>query len=386
MKLKKNKDGYYRTSFVVGKRPDGTPERVTVRGKTQKEFDEKLAEAKRLHGKGLAMGNMTVFEWSERWMTVYKANATDTQKEHYKAKLKHDIIPAIGSMRIRDVRTSHLQELLNAYAGQKKGTVQKIRIALRQLFEDAETEGIIERNPASRLELPDMEEVVRRPLTALERKTVLAVATTHPRGPYVLTMLYCGLRRGECLALTAGDIDLKGKRLAVKKSWSLRKNIGKEKDTKSDAGMREVPIPDLLLPTLHALCNDKKEDALLFPKSDGKHATKQTCTWWWNSFKRQCHIAAGAKVYRNKVLVDSSPFSDDLSPHYLRHTYATDLYAAGVDEKARKAFLGHASNDVTDTYTKMSDAAFDRAAKLINQYYNSKSWDKNGATKKREGS
>lgn len=126
---KKNKDGYYRGSFVVGKKPDGTPDRVTIRGKTQKEFEAKLAEAKRLHARSLALGDTTVREWSERWMKVYKANASDTQKAHYRAKLNLDILPAIGNMRIRDVRASHLQELLNSYAGQKR--VLSKRFALR---------------------------------------------------------------------------------------------------------------------------------------------------------------------------------------------------------------------------------------------------------------
>jgi Site-specific recombinase XerD len=372
-KFKKNKDGYYRTSFVVGKTPDGSPKRVTVRGKTKREFEEKLDEAKRLHARGLSLGNMTVYEWSVRWMKVYKTNASDMQKEHYQAKLNNDILPVIGGMRIRDVRASHLQEMLNAYSGQKEGTVKKVRVAIKQLFADAETEGITERNPAARLELPEMGNAPRRPLTLEECNIVSEVAKTHPRGAYVLTMLYCGLRRGECLALKVSDIDFKRKRLNVEKSWSLRKNTGTEKKPTTAAGIREIPIPERLLPVLEKACSNKPGDGILFPKADGKQATKQACRLWWNSFKRQCHIAAGAKLYRNAVVVDTSPFGDELTPHYLRHTYATDLYIAGVDENARKHFLGRSSDDATDTFAKMTDIAFDRAAKLIDDYYAKKS-------------
>lgn len=382
---------YYKGSFVVGKKADGTPDRIYVRGKTKKERDEKLAEAKRLYARGLKLGEMTVREWSNRWIAVYKANASDTQKDHYKAKLKRDILPVIGSMRMKDVRASHLQELLNKYKGSKRGTVEKIRHAIRQLFEDAEVEGVIERNPSLRLELPDLEEEPRRPLTLIERQTVLKVAEVHPRGPYILTMLYCGLRRGECAALDRSAVDLEKKRLTISKALSTRKNVGEVAGTKAakmrkskgkndeNVGIRVVPIPDVLLPALSALCDGKHEGDILFPKSDGKHATKQTLTWWWNSFSRQCHIAAGAKLYRNAVIYEKSPFGKEVTPHYLRHTYATDLYAAGVDEKARKEFLGHASNDVTDIYTAMSDEAFDRAAVLVNEYYNSEKWGNNGA-------
>ncbi|MCL2488206.1 MAG: site-specific integrase [Oscillospiraceae bacterium] len=393
----KKKYKYWRGSFVIGKKADGTPERIYVRGKSKAERDEKLEEARRLHARGLKMGEMTVREWSDRWIAVYKANASETQKNHYKNKLKKDILPDIGSIPIKDVRMSHLQEILNKRKGDKKGTVEKIRMAIRQLFADAEAEGIIERNPSLRLELPEMTEEPRRPLTEVERQTVLKVAETHPCGPYILTMLYCGLRRGECAALQAGDIDLEEKRLTVNKSLTFQKNIGQISGTKAakmrkrninngeDAGVRVVPIPDILLSILKTLCDGKQETEILFPKRDGEHATMQTVRWWWKSFSRECHITAGANLYRNAIKYGTSPFGEEVTPHYLRHTYATDIYAAGVDEKARKEFLGHASNDVTDIYTAMSDEAFDRASKLINEYYNSKKWGKNGANENGEG-
>ncbi len=257
-----------------------------------------------------------------------------------------------------------------------------MRQAIVQRFDDAELEGIIERNPAARLELPPMEEEPRRPLTAAERSAVLEVAKTHAQGAYVLIMLYCGLRRGECLALQPSDIDLTLKQISVTKSLTLNANVGEITGTKAvkmrrkvkrgeDVGARIVPIPDVLLPVLVELCADKSPNAILFAKkTDGKHATQQTVTWWWRSFVRQCHIATGAKLHRNAIQYETSHFGTEVTPHYLRHTYATDIYAAGADEKARKIFLGHASNDVTDTYTAMSEDAFERAAALINEYYN----------------
>ena len=79
-------------------------------------------------------------------------------------------------------------------------------------------------------------------------------------------------------------------------------------------------------------------------------------------------FAGWAKTYRNQVLVNTSPFGGEVTPHYLRHTYSTDIYAAGVDDKAQKYFLGHASGDVTDIYREMSPAAFARALRQINEY------------------
>jgi integrase len=368
---------YYKGSLTIGTRPDGKPERVYVRGKTKRERDDKLAEARRLYAKGISLTDMTVGEWSQRWLAVYKANVSDGQKRSYKARLEIDILPAFGNVRMRDIRPSHLQEFLNQYKGKKKGTVEKVRVSLKSLFFDAAVEGIIERDPTLRLAMPETEEKKRRPLTPFERDIALQVAESHPRGVYVLTMLYCGLRRGEAVALTVGDVDTERKRIHVSQSLSFPQNKGELKAPKSEAGTRTVPIPTVFLPTIAAVCSHRAAHEILFPKTDGTHATKQTCLCWWKSFVRACHIAAGAVTYRREI--KSSPFGMEITPHYLRHTYATDLYAAGVDEKARKFFLGHSSNDVTDIYTKMSDKAFDRAAVLIDEYHSEIGSGKNGA-------
>jgi integrase len=377
---------YYRQSLTI----DG--KRITIRGKTKAEFEAKLETAQRKKRQGLIGGDISVREWTARWLAVYTANLSATQQAHYKAKIEHDLIPYIGGRKIASVKASDLQEILNAYAGGKKGTVEKIRQAFRLIFADAAYERIIDHDPAVRLKLPKLAESPRRPLTETERKAVLAVAETHPRGAYVLTMLYCGLRRGECLALTSGDVDLEGQRITVSKALVLNGNVGELGGTKAakmrkgaesdpSVGVRTVPIPDKLLPVLRPLCANKAPETILFPKGDGTHATQQTVVWWWRSFTRACHIEAGATLYRNAVQYDASPFGAEVTPHYLRHTYATDIYAAGVDEMARKIFLGHANHDVTAGYTAMSEEAFARNANLINTYLEKELWVKNGSNK-----
>lgn len=376
---------YVKRSFVIGKKEDGSQERITVRGKNSREAEAKLAEAKRLHARGLQGGELTVREWSERWKKSYKTNVSDTQKKHYDAKLRNDILPIIGDKRMKDVTKVDLQSLMDSYDGGKKGTVEKIKQAICLLFSDAESEGIIERDPSARLEMPEVEEDVRRPLTPIERTTLLKVAEKHPRGPYVLAMLYTGMRRGECLALLRSDVDLEKKRISITKAIRLNGNQPELVGTKSaemkrakskkvvrgeDVGHRIVPIPDLLIPVLTEVCANKKPGDILFPKSDGTHATQMVTRNWWRSIKRRCHITAGAKLYRNAVLTETSPINDSISVHYLRHTYATDMHSAKVDGFTRSAFMGHSTKDTTDRYTELSNAAIDTALELMNAYLN----------------
>jgi len=372
-KHKRNKDGYFKETWLTDEvLPSGNKRRVVVRDKDYKTFVSKLEEAKRLHKKGITLEDMTVAQWGERWLSVYKATASDDLKAHFRAKLDYDIVPAIGDMRMKDVRASDLQQLLNNSPG-KKGTVVKIRIAIRQLFDAADAEGIIERNPALKLELPDnLAESPRRPLGDNECKIVWGVAQSHTAGAYVLTMLLCGLRRGECVGLTMANVDFRKKRLSIHRAIRYSTNQGMEKAPKSLAGIRQVPIPDILLPILKKHCAGKKADDYVFTKVDGSRATGIAVRRWWESVLRQCHIASGAKQYRNKIMIETSLFSDEITPHYLRHTYATDIHAAGVHEKEQKHFLGHSSNDVTDIYRNVSDLSFNRAADLINQFFTDK--------------
>lgn len=376
---------YVKRSFVIGKKEDGSQERITVRGKNAREAEAKLAEAKRLYARGLQGGELTVREWSERWKKSYKTNVSDTQKKHYDAKLRNDILPIIGDKRMKDVTKADLQSLMDSYEGGKKGTVEKIKQAICLLFADAAYEGIIERDPAARLEMPEVEEDVRRPLEPIERKTLIKVAETHPHGAYVLAMLYTGMRRGECLALLRSDIDLDKKRISITKAIRLNGNQPELAGTKSaemkraktkkvirgeDEGHRVVPIPDLLLPVLTKVCANKKSSDILFPRENGRYATQMACRNWWKSIKRRCHIAAGAKLYRNAVLTETSPIDDKISVHYLRHTYASDMLAAKVDGFTRSAFMGHSTKDTTGRYTELSDAAIDAALELMNKYLN----------------
>jgi len=384
-----------KTSLVIGTKPNGSPERKYFYGKTKREANAKKAEYARLKDIGVDVSEMTVAQWGQRWLSAYKAEASNTQKAHYRAKLEKDICHpeyGIGHMQVSKVRASHLTELMNCYSGCKHSTVDKIRQAIAQLFDAAELEGIVLHNPARKLKLPPTTEEPRRPLTDDERKIVLQVAKKHTRGTYILTMLYCGTRRAETLALTPADVDLITKRLTISKQFSQQLGPGEITETKSaklrknvsqgeDIGSRTVPIPDILVPILNEQCAGKKPNEILF-NVNGKYATKQIARGWWKSFARQCHITSGAKVYRNAIDYSTSAFSTNITPHFLRHTYATDLHAAGVDEYTRKVFMGHAHKDVTDGYTGMSDEAFNRAAKQINTYIFEKNGVINGVNEK----
>ncbi|MDR1688295.1 MAG: tyrosine-type recombinase/integrase [Clostridiales bacterium] len=369
---KRGKDGYYREDIELFRGPDDKRKRKTIRGKTLKEFNRNLEEAKRLYAKGIALNDITVYEWGERWRSVYKGKVNEERQEHFERKLRIDIYPEIGDMRMRDVRASNLQELLNGIE-KAKDTVSKVRSTLQQLFTAAETEGIIERNPSLYLELPDgLKEESLRALTKEESNIVWKVANRHKHGTYVLTMQLCGLRRGEAAGLKVEKVNFEKKRIRVKEAIRYRTNQGRVKNPKSQSGFREMPIPDILIPFLIKQCAGKSPGDYVFPCVDGRRPTGTAVRRWWESFLRQCHLTSGAKTYRNALIIETSKFGTDISPQNLRHDYATSIHAAGVHEKEQKSFLGHKSSDVTDRYREVSEESFNRAAGQINNFFDFK--------------
>lgn len=90
----------------------------------------------------------------------------------------------------------------------------------------------------------------------------------------------------------------------------------------------------------------------------------------WNDFKTELDIMMGAKYedrgQRKKKYIVLSVVAEDLVPYCLRHTYCTDLEAAGVPINVAARLMGHANIQLTSKiYTHRSEVAFESAATAI---------------------
>ena len=172
-----------KTARYNGKKYEG-------KGKTELEaltrLAEKLAAAKR--GEELISGAMTVSAWYDQWKETYKEHKGLTAKSlgMYDEKWKKYIKPAIGHMKLRDVKDVHLQRILNAQAGMSASHVKKVRMVLQEMFKRARQSRLIPYDPAELLELPSCTQGARRSITEAERAAILAVAEVHRSGLWVL--------------------------------------------------------------------------------------------------------------------------------------------------------------------------------------------------------
>lgn len=350
------KEYKYRKSIVIGHKPDGTQIRKVIRSDSKKDFLAKCRYYETLYAKGVDISsNLTVEEWAWMWFKTYKQDHVGaSQRRNLEIIIRKHICPAIGFMPLRDVRQLNVQQFINSLAGQSKSQIVKIRGTLKQIFEQAYNNNKIESNPIKGITLPESTESHRRALTANEQKTLLAVCKTHRGGLWVRIMLECGLRRGETIPLRWGDIDFANGILTIDKAAEFvsKKNAATEKSTKTESGERKVPIPPDLLHDLEAVKGKPFE--LIFRNKDGGMMSEQKVRTLWRSICRDWDIAMGAKLYRNKIVVHA--LDQEITPHYLRHTYATNLRRAGIDMKTAQYLLGHSDIRTTaNIYSHVDD-------------------------------
>ena len=253
-RLKKEKNGLYRKNLIVGKKADGSYIRKSVYGKTIKELEQKIVEMTQQlnHGIQVWENSMTFRELTNIWFEQYNNEAGAHWKYCQENMIKRYLLPALGEMRIRDLRQLHLQTIIASMnkKGLSTSTMSKVKHIATQIMRVAVGLDLIMRNPFLEINVPKKKPEERRPLTEKEVALITDNWRGHNLGPMAMIMLYCGLRRGEAIALDWMDIDFEKKLIHVTKAASVVKNKTVIKEPKSDAGVRDVPIPKVLLKML----------------------------------------------------------------------------------------------------------------------------------------
>ncbi len=97
---------------------------------------------------------------------------------------------------------------------------------------------------------------------------------------------------------------------------------------------------------------------------------------FWDNIIDKLNIAAGGTKYKRKELQSDEStkplklISDDITPHLFRHTYATNLYYAGIDIKTAQYLLGHSSIQMTmDVYTHLDNNRISEAGNKLNEFF-----------------
>jgi len=202
--------------------------------------------------------------------------------------------------------------------------------------------GLIGSNPMDHIEIEKARDVTERITLSEEQFAKLLKISKPPVRMAAAICYYTGIRRGEMLGLTWKDIDFPRMELTINKQFDIRRN--KYTQPKSKNGYRTIPIPQALLQMLKQYHDTQplSIDRRIFPRPHGVYESLAT------------------KMKR----VDSR-----LSPHCLRHTYATNLLARGIDIRTVAALLGDDTKTVINTYVHYSDEMRAAAARDIQKIF-----------------
>ncbi len=217
-------------------------------------------------------------------------------------------------------------------AGAAKATVARKLAAIRSFYEALLRSGAVSANPADLVAVPKRDSKLPRVLRPSETESLLeripARTPLELRDRAMLELTYsCGLRAQEVIDLDLDSVDFEGERLRVE---------GKGFKT------RLVPIGEPAQQALRrylergraALLGGREESALLVSKS-GRRLHPSDLRRRLERWLRQAALAGG------------------VSPHTLRHSFATHLLEGGADLRAIQELLGHSSLSTTQLYTRV---------------------------------
>jgi integrase/recombinase XerD len=217
--------------------------------------------------------------------------------------------------------------------GRKVRSDARLILSLRRFYRYFVREEVIEADPTAQLESPRLGKPLPDSLTEYEVESLLAQPDTDDslglRDRTMLEVLYAtGLRVSELVGLTQEQVNLR---------QGLIRCMGKGNKE------RIVPVGEVALDWLERYFYESRPALLegqvtddLFPTRRGKAMTRQAFWYIIKRYAKQAHI------------------DKHISPHTLRHAFATHLLNHGADLRVVQLLLGHADLSTTQIYTHIA--------------------------------
>lgn len=238
-----------------------------------------------------------------------------------------DILRFIEYLEKRNILVARREDMEEYMAflrdsGKKARSIVRAISAIRNFFNFLISENVTKSNPLEDVDVPKFKVSIPEVLSRQEMLTILQSpegAKTSLRDRTILELLYAtGIRVSELVQLKKSDINLEGGFL-----------IASGKRSKE----RVVPLGEYSKAAISEyLATEKPEGTYLFPNRRGGRLTRQSI---WKLIKK----------YGNSVA------KDHISPHTIRHTFATHLLEGGADLRSVQMLLGHEDISTTQIYT-----------------------------------
>ena len=342
-----------------------SPSSKFIYAKTTKELSEKVKAYKQNEEQEELLrtnknGTLTLYEYSKDWLKSIRKSVKPKTYDGYETYIENIINKRsymFGGMQINSIQKRHVQNFIDELAEDySRATIQKLRVILNQIFEKAIDDRLIGINPVRKTKLPIEENVTvkKKNIVILEKDDIRKFKKTANKkfkngksvygvnGEAALFILYTGLRAGELIQLEWNNVDLCNKIMTISNNSSYVKNRNKKSDdennyitiktsTKSKNSTRDIPLSKEAIKILKSR-SEQKVNNLVFTPPSGEKISNSNLD---KSIKR---IAKAAGIENYKLI----------TAHPLRHTFASQLLANGVEISVVSKLLGH--SQVSTTY------------------------------------
>ncbi|MBK8185794.1 MAG: site-specific tyrosine recombinase XerD [Cellvibrio sp.] len=269
--------------------------------------------------------------WLEKGLSKHSRESYGRDLQQFSEWLESE------SKNLLTVESSDVQIYLAKRLKQKISSRSTARFlsCLRGFYRYCLRENLLNQNPIALIDNPKLPASLPKTLSEADVENLLAAPDIEDpiglRDRTMLEVLYaCGLRVTELVELTVPQINLRQNVIRVMGKGSKERLIpmGEEAANWLERYMRESrPV----------LLNNRPND-ILFPSNRAQAMTRQT---FWHRIKHWAEVAAIQKP---------------LSPHTLRHAFATHLLNHGADLRVVQLLLGHSDLSTTQIYTYVARA------------------------------
>ena len=353
------------------------------------EFEQRVKSGKYLDGE-----KITFQQFQDAWLKDYAlARLEPTTTDIYKKLLRVHIIPAIGHLKLSRGQPTHLNKLYNAMLKERKDgksggysptTIKRVHALISSIMNTAVRWNILLENPCERVSPPKQArnaddikfftlEQCSAFLEALDAD--LAAGKIHLQHKVFFHLaLFCGLRRGELIALEWSDFDFNKNTVSVTKSTGLVEGKPITKPPKNKTSSRTVSVPESVMALVRQYRKEQcrlrlslgsywKGENYVFVQTDGKQMYPSTP---YSVFKGVIHRY-------NQGIVEEAQKLPDIPLHGLRHTSATLLISQNVDVRTVSGRLGHAQTSTTmNIYSHQLKKMDEKAAEVLNDLFTPK--------------
>ena len=363
--LRKRSDGRWEGRLVVGTKKNGLPLYKCFLNKSQKEVLARMDEYKEsLKGAVLCEDyRMTLGEWLDKWLEEHMAfSIRESTKQGYRKYIEY-IKPHLGHKQVASVTTADVQKMYNKLreSGRVRNhptmghqlsdsMVRSIHMMLHEAMDYAMREHMILKNPAEGTTIPKAAEKEMQILSEEQIGPFMeAIKQEEIWRDFFYLELMTGLREGEICALKWSDFDAAEGKLAICRTLHRDGTTG---ETKTYSGTRTITLPQSAADMLR----ERKQTAIsewIFP----------------NPLNPEKAVSGNAAYSRLKKLLKECDLPS-IRFHDLRHTFATQAIAGGVDPKSLSQLLGHTKASFSlDQYTHVTSEMQAGAAAVMGSFF-----------------